>query len=352
MIDGGAAFADGSGFPIAARQNLVGTSPSFSSASGLRASAIGLTLACSGDAVRLSGNPCSWPVGWDVVFDVGTLTCIGLLHPERPHLYADYHLWRFFAAGWVELWRKSDGTKASWLIGMFLPRDGRNLALFTKDDRRLFFSLYICEITNVLRRAKTLTVEAEIMKHGLFKFRDALGHFGQGQNDGIQPGSVSIEVTSVTVPKTSVTDVTYSDEVVAELLYMIEEEKLARDVYEAFQEMYGLSVFENIAASEDKHFVALIGQAQSLGIDTDQFVFAEAGSFENPELQELYETLIETGSTSLTSALEVGSTIEKKDISDIAAAMDDVEGSTLARVYANLLAGSESHLVAFDGLLG
>ena len=150
---------------------------------------------------------------------------------------------------------------------------------------------------------------------------------------------------------TLVTEVAYSDEVIADLIYMIEEEKLAGDVYEAFYEMYGLKIFDNIAASEDRHFEALLGQAEALGIDTDVFVFAEAGSFEDLELQALYDELIETGAQSLTSALEVGAAIETKDIVDIAEAIEDVEDTALAGVYANLLAGSESHLVAFEGML-
>lgn len=188
------------------------------------------------------------------------------------------------------------------------------------------------------------------MRQAQFQFGAARGPFGQGPRQG---GRDNPDATVIEHPEDiAVADVTYSDEVIAELVYMIEEEKLAGDVYEAFYEMYGLKIFNSIAISEDKHFDALIGQAEAIGIDTDQFVFAEAGSFEDPELQDMYDTLIVTGSQSLTSALEVGAAIETKDIVDISAAIEDVEGTVLAGVYANLLAGSENHLVAFEGLLG
>ncbi|TDK48949.1 DUF2202 domain-containing protein [Antarcticimicrobium luteum] len=144
---------------------------------------------------------------------------------------------------------------------------------------------------------------------------------------------------------------TYSDAAIAELLYMIEEEKLAGDIYEAFHEMYGLKVFENIAESEDQHFNALIEQAEPLGIDVDQFVFEPAGTFSNPELQEMYDTLLAQGSESVTGALEVGKAIEERDMVDIAAAIEGVEGTKLATVYDNLLTGSSYHLDAFDSLL-
>lgn len=144
---------------------------------------------------------------------------------------------------------------------------------------------------------------------------------------------------------------TYSDEAISELRYMIEEEKLAGDIYEYFYDMYGLKVFKNIARSEDRHFNAVIKQADKIGIDTDEFLFEPSGSFLDAELQALYDTLLEAGRESLTAALEVGVAIESKDITDIAAAIEDVEGTRLAKVYGNLLTGSENHLSAFESLL-
>ncbi|MDF1718760.1 MAG: DUF2202 domain-containing protein [Antarcticimicrobium sp.] len=144
---------------------------------------------------------------------------------------------------------------------------------------------------------------------------------------------------------------TYSDEAISELRYMIEEEKLAGDIYETFHDMYGLKVFKNIARSEDRHFNAVIKQADKIGIDTDEFLFEPSGGFLDAELQALYDTLLEAGSESLTAALEVGVAIESKDITDIAAAIEDVEGTRLAKVYGNLLTGSENHLSAFESLL-
>ncbi|WGW03796.1 DUF2202 domain-containing protein [Tropicibacter oceani] len=144
---------------------------------------------------------------------------------------------------------------------------------------------------------------------------------------------------------------TISDAAAAELVYMIEEEKLAGDIYEAFYELYGLEVFNRIAQSEDRHFATLVAQAEALGIEVDSFVFEPAGEFENPELQEMYDDLLAAGSQSLQDALEVGKAIEEKDMEDIAEAAEAVEGTALATVYDNLLTGSSYHLAAFDNLL-
>ncbi len=172
-------------------------------------------------------------------------------------------------------------------------------------------------------------------------------NWGAGQSDDASPAT---EDTSS--PDTTTTIQTeYSDAAVAELLYMLEEEKLAGDIYDAFYDQYGATVFDNIAQSEDNHFDALLAQAESLGLDTDSFVFNEPGTFENPELQEMYDTLLAQGSVSLEAALEVGVAIETKDMTDIAEAAELVEGTQLEQVYDHLLTGSSYHLEAFESLL-
>ena len=145
---------------------------------------------------------------------------------------------------------------------------------------------------------------------------------------------------------------TLSDEAIDELKFMIEEEKLAGDLYQAFYEVYGSKIFDNIASSEERHFDAAASFAEKIGVDVDTFVFETPGDFSNPELQDMYDTLLAQGLVSLTAALDVGVAIEKKDIVDLAAAAEAVEGTPLADIYHNLLQGSYAHLDAFEGALG
>lgn len=157
--------------------------------------------------------------------------------------------------------------------------------------------------------------------------------------------------TPVIEEPTQTVTVTYSDEAISELLFMIEEEKLAGDVYDAFYDLYGLDIFKNIAASEDQHFSALVNLAEQIGLDVDEFVMEPKGTFVDEEIQSLYDSMIATGSASATAALEVGLAIEEKDMVDIAAAIEEVEGTTLAEIYDNLLTGSSYHLDAFETAL-
>ena len=148
-------------------------------------------------------------------------------------------------------------------------------------------------------------------------------------------------------------DATYklSDDASASLTYMIQEEKLAGDLYDAFYAQTGLKVFSRIAASEDRHMNALIKQAGLAGIDVSELVSLPAGKYADPALQALYDSLYQTGSASTEAALSVGHQVEATDIADLNTAMADAAGTPLAGVYENLLMGSQHHLAAFDGWL-
>ncbi|HWT09848.1 MAG TPA: DUF2202 domain-containing protein [Roseomonas sp.] len=146
------------------------------------------------------------------------------------------------------------------------------------------------------------------------------------------------------------TDATLSAAEIDILLFNIEEEKLAGDVYEALADLYDLKIFDRIAASEDRHLDALLNQAERLGVDVSALP-EEEGVFANAELQALYDDLIVWGSTSLTAALEVGISIETMDLTSLAESIELTSDATLDAVYASLLAGSESHLAAFTSTL-
>lgn len=132
------------------------------------------------------------------------------------------------------------------------------------------------------------------------------------------------------------------------LLYMIEEEKLAHDLYIAFYEKWGLAVFKNISNSEASHQKAVANLLAKYGIKDPRS--SEQGVFTNPDLQALYNTLLAQGLTSSNNANAVGILVEKQDISDLKAAINTTSNATLDFVYGRLKTGSENHLRAFSRL--
>ena len=142
-----------------------------------------------------------------------------------------------------------------------------------------------------------------------------------------------------------------SDSEAAGLVFMREEEKLARDVYIYLYQVWEQKTFDNIAASEQAHTDAMLDLLYKYGIDDPVGDNAE-GVFVDQNLQGLYDTLTATGSASLIDALLVGAAIEEIDLIDIKHLVDELDGNDdIRQVYENLIAGSENHLRAFVRVL-
>jgi hypothetical protein len=136
-----------------------------------------------------------------------------------------------------------------------------------------------------------------------------------------------------------------SDSETAGLMFMVEEEKLARDVYQYLASRYSLAAFSNIANSEQSHMDALLSIIENHGLTSP--LSSESGVFSNSNLQALYIELTAKGSQSLADALLVGGTIEEIDIRDLQSYIVATTNTSLAQVYTNLLNGSNNHLKAF-----
>ena len=166
---------------------------------------------------------------------------------------------------------------------------------------------------------------------------------GQGAANQTQGGQ-----TDMTVNLPPVDDV--DEQEVANLLWIREEEKLARDVYITLGDMWDLPVFNNISQAEQQHMDALGVLLDRYGIQ-DPVGDNGVGVFTDPELQALYDQLVEQGGRSATDALMVGAAIEELDILDLQKAMAETDNADIQQVYSRLNAGSESHLRAFVGNL-
>jgi hypothetical protein len=130
------------------------------------------------------------------------------------------------------------------------------------------------------------------------------------------------------------------------ILFMREEEKLARDVYLQLDSLFPYNTFNNIAESEQKHTDAILRLIGFYELN-DPAEGKEIGEFENEELQHLHDFLMALGSMELDSALVVGAIIEETDILDIQELKDSTDVKNIDQVYGNLLDGSEDHLRAF-----
>ncbi|MFN8598343.1 MAG: DUF2202 domain-containing protein [Anaerolineae bacterium] len=143
---------------------------------------------------------------------------------------------------------------------------------------------------------------------------------------------------------------TLSADEAAGLTFMREEEKLAHDVYVTFYQQYGLAIFNNIANSEAAHTASIKTLVDRYGL-SDPAAANGVGTFENADLQALYDQLIAQGRQSLSAALKVGAAIEEIDILDLKARIATTTHSDIQQIYNNLLNGSYNHLRAFANTL-
>ncbi|MFO7689107.1 MAG: DUF2202 domain-containing protein [Cryobacterium sp.] len=164
---------------------------------------------------------------------------------------------------------------------------------------------------------------------------------GKGQNRG---GGTSDHRTGLA----DVTSGTMTDAQTTVLTAMAEEEKLAHDLYVAFDEQYDEAVFTRVTASEAKHLEAVRTLLERYEL-TDPTVGLNAGEFLSSDTQHRYDTLLAEGSISLNAALEAARTVEKTDIADLTAATEGVTAPDVLTVYERLLSASEKHLLAFGG---
>lgn len=161
---------------------------------------------------------------------------------------------------------------------------------------------------------------------------------GQGFNGGLEAYLLSLPKEKLSVQERK------------GLLHMREEEKLARDVYLSFSQMWGQRIFANIAQSEQRHMDAVKVLLDKYELK-DPIKDDTIGVFSDPTLQGLYTDLVNQGSVSLIEALRVGATIEDLDIYDLQGFLNQADNKDVKTLYQNLLKGSRNHMRGFVPLL-
>tara|TARA_R110000868_G_scaffold11399_5_gene55997 strand:- start:858 stop:1487 length:630 start_codon:yes stop_codon:yes gene_type:complete len=130
----------------------------------------------------------------------------------------------------------------------------------------------------------------------------------------------------------------------AALLFMLEEEKLARDTYTYLDDIWEINQFSNIKKSEQSHMTAVIGLLDQYSIS---YTLLPYGEFIDQDIQKLYDQFIDYGSENRANALEVGANIEDLDIVDLANYIDATTNSAIIKVFESLQCGSRNHLRSF-----
>ncbi len=196
-------------------------------------------------------------------------------------------------------------------------------------------------------KQKLIAVTSVALIAGMFMApldSDARGR-GRGQGNGIgnnQSEQLGLPAMIANMPMQDLSSAEKDG-----LIKMREEEKLARDVYRVLYQKWNHLTFAQIAKSEQQHMDTLKILLDKYNL-TDPITTEKTGVFTDPELQELYHSLVARGEKSVTDALQVGATIEDLDIKDLYDLLAQTDNQDIQIVYQNLAKGSRNHLRAFS----
>ncbi len=203
----------------------------------------------------------------------------------------------------------------------------------------------LVEAAYPIEEAASVTAEAYPIKQ-----EDAPAVVAEETGDVVEAGNANLDSAATQAAISQFPLGVLTDAEASGLLYMREEEKLARDVYLTLFEQWGFQSFANIARSEQTHTDAVQRLLERYDLP-DPADAQGVGEFTNPDIQALYDQLVALGSQSLPAALEVAAAIEEIDILDLHEYIGQTDKEDILQVYHSLLSGSENHLRAFVSAL-
>ena len=132
------------------------------------------------------------------------------------------------------------------------------------------------------------------------------------------------------------------------ILYMREEEKLARDVYNFLYDKWDMNPFGNIRQSEQIHMDRMEALILDYGLEDPVVKNGDKpGVITNSFLQQQYNQLVKSGSQSVVEALKAGAKIEELDVADLDERIAQTKKATILTQFNYLKQASENHLRAF-----
>lgn len=168
-----------------------------------------------------------------------------------------------------------------------------------------------------------------------------------GSCDGTCPGKPADSAAGVAT-SADTTPLTLSAAARSALLFQIDEERMARELYSAFGAKWDLRPFANIPQAEERHESVLRQLAVRAGLTAPTTV---AGRFDSAEVQKRYDDLLKLGLESADAALRVGAYVEEVDIADLNTLVATTDSEALKAAAQALKTASGHHLSAFVSVL-
>ena len=159
-------------------------------------------------------------------------------------------------------------------------------------------------------------------------------------------GTVGMQLSACNKKNGTDTDSTLTVAEKQSLAFMIEEEKMAFDVYTLQFTHWGITQFQNIKESENRHMASVRSLLSKYGVP-DPSAGNGIGVFSNGVISQLFLQLSAKADSSDWQSLTAGAIIEEVDIRDLKEQLLLTNKQDIRQVYENLMRGSRNHLRAF-----
>jgi len=133
------------------------------------------------------------------------------------------------------------------------------------------------------------------------------------------------------------------------LFSLREDERVARDLYASFYDLYQQDYFNRVSHAESSHMKAVENLLSFYAVDYPDSL--TAGVFADEDDQNLYNVLLSKGGDSLVIALSSAAYLEEMNVSDYSQLMPNISNENISLVVSHLLKGSRNHLRLFTRLL-
>ena len=129
---------------------------------------------------------------------------------------------------------------------------------------------------------------------------------------------------------------------------LYEEEKLRKDVYSTFDDIWDSDILEELEKSAEDSMDEIEDIFDEYDLDLP-VLSDEAGVFEDEELEDIYDSIIEDGENSLEDALDSSLDLENGDVDSLEDLLkgDDVPDD-IEELYSDLLKDSKDSIKIFD----
>lgn len=154
--------------------------------------------------------------------------------------------------------------------------------------------------------------------------------------------------TPLAQPPTDAPSGTLTDAQKTTLAAVAEEQQLAHDLYLAFADKYGASLFTCMSKDETWQLTDTDNVLKLYAV-ADPIAGQPGGTFSSASTQQRYDTLLAQGAKSVDTAVAAARSVESTEVTHVKSAAADLTAPDVLQLYTNLLDASQSHLLALGG---